>query len=63
MKISNEKLKQIKERKIELMKFGMPGDLIPVVIFMEVLNETNKPTQQHERISSLSSVRGDGNQS
>jgi len=44
-KIPEKKLKEIKDRKVELMKLGIPGDLIPVVIFMELLNETNRTTQ------------------
>jgi len=45
MKLSEKKLKDIKERKNELLKAGIPGDLIPVIIFLELLNETNRTTQ------------------
>ena len=36
-KLTDEMLKEIKKRKEELLKLGVPADLIPVIIFMEFM--------------------------
>jgi len=36
-KINDETIKEIKKRKEELLKLGIPADLIPVIIFMEFM--------------------------